>query len=206
MIEPALRDKLIAVYASWVDQDDFGQQYAQAGSPRPDAGVCSVRQFLEELLQTSSGPNAQIERPAALDHPDSTVGQLLGSPLVTRAGPRGLVASVARHALCLQPIARLLIEATGYREHIDNDAPPRVEMTMPILGEDRELMAQVSIDRVDRLDLADTLMAVLESKLGHRTIRSFFTVRTRYTGGPEISKLTSAVLDPSCKRSAIIMA
>lgn len=182
MIEPALRDKLIAVYASWVDRDDFGQQYAQAGSPRPDAGLSSVRQFLEELLQTSSGPNALIERPAALDHPDSTFGQLLGSPVVTRAGPRGLVASVAHHTLCLQPIDRLLAEAARYQDQIDNDVQPRVEMTMPSTGEDRELIAQRSIDRADRLDLADTMMAVLESKLGHRTIRSFFTVEVASNG------------------------
>ena len=51
--------------------------------------MSSLRQFLEELLQTSSGPNAQVERTAALDHPDSTFGQLLGSSLVTRPGVVG---------------------------------------------------------------------------------------------------------------------
>jgi hypothetical protein len=63
----------------------------------------------------------------------------------------------------LQPIARLLAEATGCQDQIDNDVQPRVEMTMPSMGEDRELIAQGSIDRADRRDLADTLMAVLES-------------------------------------------
>lgn len=182
MIEPAFRDKLIAIYANWLDQDDLGQRYAHADTLGPDAGVSSVRQFLEELLQASSGPDAQIERPAALDHPDSTFKQLLGSPLVTLAGPRGLVASVAHYALCLQPIARLVAGATGYQDHIDNDARPRVETNVPSVRGDKELIAQGSMDQADRLDLADALMAALESKVGHRTIRSFFTVEVASNG------------------------
>ena len=118
MIEPTLRDRLTAVYAAWLDQDDFGQRYVEVFSPRQDTGVISVRQFLEELLRLSSGPNADIERPAALEHPDSTFMQLLGSPLVTQAGPRGLVESVAHHALCLRVIPRLLFEAFGYQDEI----------------------------------------------------------------------------------------
>jgi hypothetical protein len=84
MIEPTLRDKLTAVYETWLDQDDFGQRYVEVCRPEQDNGVTSVRQFLEELLQLSSGPNAHIERPAALEHPNSTFMQLLGSPLVTQ--------------------------------------------------------------------------------------------------------------------------
>jgi hypothetical protein len=176
MIDPTWRDRLIAVYATWVDQDDFGQRIAQICRPRQDAGVSSVRQFLEELLQASSGPNALIERPAALDHPDSTFLHLLGSPLVTQAGPRGLVESVAHHALCLQPIPRLLVEATGHQHPTGNDVQPHVEPTGSITGDDRDVIAQGSIDETERLELADALMAVLKDKLGHRTIRSFFTV------------------------------
>ena len=182
MIEPALRDKLAAVYATWVDQDDFGQRFAQVCGPRQDAGASSVRQFLEELLRTSSGPNALIERPVALDHPDSTFLQLLGSPLVTHAGPRGRVESLAHHALCLQPISRLLVETAGYQAPTDNDVQPHVEPTGPSMGDYRDAIAQESIDGTDRLELADTLMAVLKSKLGHRTIRSFFTVDVASNG------------------------
>jgi hypothetical protein len=177
-----LRDKLTAVYATWLDQDDFGQRYAQVCSPQQDAGVGSVREFLGELLQASSGPNAPIKRPAALDHPDSTFGQLLGSPLVTQAGRRGLVEAVAHHALCLQAIPRLLFEATGHQNQPGNDGPPRVEMTGPGMGDDRDAIAQASIDPADRLELADALMAVLKSRLGQRTIRSFFTVAVASNG------------------------
>jgi hypothetical protein len=112
MIEPTLCDRLTAIYATWLDQDDFGQRYVEVSSFQQDTGVTSVRQFLGELLRLSSGPNAQIERPAALDHPDSTAMLLLGSPLVTQAGPRGLVESLARQALCPQAIPRLLFEAS----------------------------------------------------------------------------------------------
>src|SRR5438067_11639525 len=101
MIEPTLRDRLTATYATWLDQDDFGQRYVELFSPQQDTGVTSVRQLLEELLRLSSGPNAHIERPAALEHPDSTFMQLLGTPLVFRAGRRGLVESIAHHTLCL---------------------------------------------------------------------------------------------------------
>ena len=68
MIEPALRDRLTAVYSTWLDQDDFGQRYVQVCGPHQDADVTSVQQFLGELLQLSSGPNAHMERPAALEH------------------------------------------------------------------------------------------------------------------------------------------
>ena len=50
MTEPALRDRLTTVYATWLDDDDLGQRYAEVCSPPQDAGVTSVRQFLEELL------------------------------------------------------------------------------------------------------------------------------------------------------------
>ena len=62
-------------------------------------------------MRLSSGPNARMERPAALEHPDSTFMQLLGSPLVPQDGPCGLVESLAYHALCLRVIPRLLSES-----------------------------------------------------------------------------------------------
>lgn len=43
MIEPALRDKLTAVCATWLDQDDLGQPYDQVCSPQQDAAVGSSR-------------------------------------------------------------------------------------------------------------------------------------------------------------------
>lgn len=168
MIEPPLsgeqHDRLIAIYAAWLDQDDLGQRYlGTEGDPR-DIGATSVRHFLAELLRSSSGPNADIHRPAALEHPDSTLLQLLGSPLVTSAGARGLVEAVARHALCLQAIPRLLIEAAGSGNLAEDGLPPGVT------------------DPAARAALADTLLAVLKSRLGQRTIRSFFTVDVASNG------------------------
>ena len=69
MIGPALRDRLTAVYATWLDQDDFGRRYIEACNSQRDVGATSVRQFLEELTRLSLGPTADIERPAALEHP-----------------------------------------------------------------------------------------------------------------------------------------
>ena len=176
MIEPTLRDRLTAVYETWLNQDDFGQRYVEVCGPAQDNGVTSVRQFLEELLQLSSGPNAHIERPAALEHPESTFMQLLGSPLVTQVGPRGLVDSVAHHALCLRAIPRLLFEAFGHQDQIGKAVRTRAELPTESVGVDRHVFAQGITDPADRAALADTLMAVLKSKLGQRTIRSFFTV------------------------------
>lgn len=182
MIEPALRDRLTAVYATWLDQDDFGQRYVQVCGPRQDADVTSVQQFLGELLQLSSGPNAHIERPAALEHPDSTFIQLLGSPLVTQAGPRGLVQSVAHHALCLQAIPRLLFEANGSQDQIASGVQTPAQLPTESTGFDRRDFTQEINDPADRAALADTLMAVLKSKLGQRTIRSFFSVNVASNG------------------------
>lgn len=169
MIQPPLsggqHDRLIAIYATWLDQDDLGQRYlGTEGDPR-DIGATSVRHFLTELLRSSSGPNADIRRPAALEHPDSTLLQLLGSPLETRAGARGLVEAVARHALCLQAIPRLLIEAAGSGN----------------LAEERQQTSGI-MDPAACAALADTLLAVLKSRLGQRTIRSFFTVDVASNG------------------------
>ncbi|MDP1692115.1 MAG: hypothetical protein Q8L49_09250 [Burkholderiaceae bacterium] len=176
MIEPTLRDRLTAVYETWLDDDDFGHRYVEVCRPERDNGVTSVRQFLEELLRSSSGPNARIERPAALEHPDSTFMQLLGSPLVTQHGPRGLVESVAHHALCLRAIPRLLFEAFGDQDQIENAVRTGAELPTESAGVDRHVFAQGITDPVDRAALADILLAVLKSKLGQRTIRSFFTV------------------------------
>jgi hypothetical protein len=72
MIANALRDRLIAVYGTWLEQDDLGRRYVGLCGPESDHGATSVRQFLEELVRTSSGPKAFLDRPTALDHPDST--------------------------------------------------------------------------------------------------------------------------------------
>ncbi|MGA8053835.1 MAG: hypothetical protein WCA12_08240 [Burkholderiales bacterium] len=176
MIGPALLARLTAVFATWLDEDDFGRRCVEVCSPRQDAGVTSVRQFLEELVRLSSGPNAHIERPAALDHPDSTFMQLLGSPLVTRAGPRGLVESLARHALCLQAIPRLLFEVSGSQDQSDGGVQHHAALPTEGKGLDRRAITPEINDPAERAALADTLMAVLESKLGQRTVRSFFTV------------------------------
>lgn len=176
MIEPALRDRLTTVYATWLERDDFGERYVEVLGPQ-DTGVTSVRQFLEELLRLSSGPNAQIKRPAALDHPDSTFMQLLTSPLVTRAGPSGNVESVARQALCLAAIPRLLFEASRYQGRAEGDWQDRAELPMSSLGVGGPTFVRAIDDPDDRADLADALMAALKSELGQRTIRSFFTVK-----------------------------
>ena len=176
MIEPALRDRLTTVNATWLDDDDLGQRYVEVCSPRQDAGVTSVRQFLEELLRLSSGPNPDIERPAALEHPDSTFMQLLGSPLVRHAGPRALIESLAHHTLCLQPIPRLMFEACGSQDQIGSGFQPHAEPPRERTGLDPQDFTRGINDSADHAELADTLMAVLKSRLGPRTIRSFFTV------------------------------
>ena len=176
MIEPALRDRLTTVYATWLDDDDLGQRYVEVCSPRQDAGVTSVRQFLEELLRLSSGPNPDIERPGALEHPDSTFMQLLGSPLVRHAGPRALIESLAHHTLCLQPIPRLMFEACGSQDQIGSGIQPHAVPPRERTGLDPQDFSRGINDSADHAELADTLMAVLKSRLGPRTIRSFFTV------------------------------
>lgn len=183
MMAAGLRERLIAVFSTWVDQDEFGPRMDQTGGPQQDAGVYSVRQFLEELLRSSAGPNAVIERPAALDHPDSTFLQLLGSPLLTPAGARGRIDAFARHVLCLQAIPRLLAEAADCADSIGSqDALPFAEPAQGHSGDTRDAIAQHGLDPAERVELADALMARLESKLGLRTIRSFFTVPVESNG------------------------
>lgn len=183
MIEPALRDRLTDVYATWLDDDDLGQRYVEVRSAQQDAGVTSVRQFLEELLRLSSGPTPDIERPAALEHPDSTFMQLLGSPLVTpQAGPRALVESLAHHALCLQAIPRLMFEASGSQDQVGSGVQPPAEPPKESTGFDRRDFTRKFNDPADHAALADTLMAILKSKLGQRTIRTFFTVDVASNG------------------------
>ncbi len=182
MIGPTLRDRLIAVYETWLNQDDFGQRYVEACRPRQDAGVTSVRQFLEELMRLSSGPHAQVERPVALEHPDSTLLQLLGSPLVTQAGSRGSIETLAHHSLCLHPIPRLLFEAFGHQDQIDSDAQARTGLLTESDSVDSDISTPQLNDPADHAALADTLMMALKSKLGHRTIRSFFTVDVASNG------------------------
>ena len=68
LIANALRDRLIAVYGTWLEQDDLGRRYVGLCGPESDHGATSVRQFLEELVRTSSGP-----RPSLIDRPHSTI-------------------------------------------------------------------------------------------------------------------------------------
>lgn len=186
MIEPAIsrhqHDPLTAIYATWLDRDDLGQCYAGMGGDPQDIGATSVRQFLAELLRSSFGPNAEIRRPAALDHPDSTLLQLLGSPLVTRAGPRGVIEAVARHALCLQAIPRLLIEAAGSRNLAGGAWSAPAPSPLSGTAVDRQSAEPGIKDPVARAALADTLLSVLKSRLGQRTIRSFCTVEMASNG------------------------
>jgi len=182
MIANALRDRLIAVYGTWLEQDDLGRRYVGVSGPESDHGATSVRQFLEELVRTSSGPKALLERPAALDHPDSTLLQLLRSPLVLRAGTRGLVEAVALQALCLQVIPRLLFEAHRDQDPIDRGVRLGVGLLAEGEGVDLQAAMPSLVDPADRADLADRLMKVLKTKLGHRPIRSFFTVQVASNG------------------------
>ena len=133
-------------------------------------------------MRLSAGPNAQMDRPAALDHPDSTFMQLLSSPLVTPTGPRGLVESLARDALCLRPIPRLLFEVSGSLDQRDSGRRHFAEPPAEGDGIDRRAAMLEIDDPADRAALADALMATLESKLGQRTIRSFFTVDVASNG------------------------
>lgn len=176
-----MRDKLTAVYESWLDRDDLGERFAEGTDPQPGTVVTSVLQFLQGLLRASSGPQPDIERPTALVYPDSTFAQLLGSPLITSAGPRGLVESLARHVLCLQVIPRLMSEAqsgqgpTGRAQTHTSSAPGGIAVGHKALpwGID---------DPADRNSLADLLMSVLVSRVGQRSLRSFFTVDASING------------------------
>ena len=182
MIGPALLDRLTAVYAAWLDQDDLGQRYVEVCGSQQDGGATSVRQFLEELLRLSSGPDARIGPLAALEHPDSTFTQLLGSSLVTQDGRLGLVESVAHHALCLQAIPRLLFEVSANQEQSGFGVQARAEMAPKGKAVDQDDFAHGINDSSDRADLANSLMKVLKAKLGQRTIRSFFTVDVASSG------------------------
>jgi hypothetical protein len=182
MIGPALLNRLTAAYVGWLDEDDLGQRYVEVCGAEQDAAATSVRVFLEELMRLSSGPGAQFERPTALDHPDSTFMQLLSSPLVTPAGCRGLVESLAHHALCVQAIPRLLFDVSrspGQRE-IGWLTP--IEMPLQSEAVDRDADARGINDPSDRADLANSLMKVLKARLGKRTMRSFFTVDVASNG------------------------
>ncbi|MDP3082888.1 MAG: hypothetical protein Q8N44_04235 [Rubrivivax sp.] len=180
MIEPALRDKLTAAYESWLDQDDFGQRFVEVTDAQPGRAVISVLQFLQELLRASSGPQPVIRRPTPLDDPDSTFAQLLGGPLITPAGPRGLAESFARHVLCLQAIPRLMLEVSR------QDPTQRAPTHIGIAAGGRTIGGQVLPtgidDPADRNDLADLLMSALKSRLGQRKLRSFFMVDTSSDG------------------------
>lgn len=182
MIGQALRDRLIAVYETWLEQDDLGRRYVGVCDPQSDHGATSVRQLLEELVRSSSGQKAMFERPAALDHPDSTLLQLFSSPLVLRTGPRGLVEAVALQALCLQVIPRLLFEAHQHPGPIDHDLQPGAGLLAQRQSDEARAAMPCIDDPADRAELADSLMKVLKAQLGHRPIRSFFTVEVAANG------------------------
>ena len=182
MIGPALLDRLTVLYASWLDEGDLGQRYVEVCGAEQGAAATSVREFLEELMRLSSGPDARFERPTALEHPDSTFMQLLGSPLVTRAGHRGLVELLAHHALCLQAIPRLLFEASGSPEPSASGWQTDAATALRSGDVDRAANAREIDQPSDRADLADALMKVLKARLGQRTIRSFFTVDVASNG------------------------
>jgi hypothetical protein len=182
MIGPAMRDRLLSVYEVWLQQDQFGQRYAQTSPPGLNAGVRSVRQFLEELMRVSSGPNAQVERPTALEHPDSTLLQLLGSRLVTQAGTGGPIEALARHALCLIPIPELLAQAAGNQSPFDDDNQNRPGPQPASHDLEDDDPGCLTLDPADHATLADMLMLALKSRVGHRTIRSFFTVEVSSNG------------------------
>ena len=182
MIGPTLRDRLVAVYSNWLDQDDFGVQFSGAGGLQQGNGVTSVRQFLEELVRAVCAPNAVVERPVALEHTDSTFGQLLSSTLVTRAGAPALVETIARQVLCLHVVPMLLFEAFGFQDEIDAGARIRAQMLAESGFTDADAFTQWLHNPAHHAGLADTLMQVLKSKLAQRTIRSFFTVGVASNG------------------------
>jgi len=180
MIGPTLRERLVAVYSNWLDQDDFGVQFID-GLQRGDC-VTSVRQFLEELVRAVSAPSAVVERPAALEHTDSTFGQLLGSTLVPPGGPPVLVETIARQVLCLQVVPMLLSETFGFQGEIDHGAQIRARMLTESGCKDPDVFTRWLDDPAHHAGLADTLMQVLKSKLAQRTIRSFFTLGVASNG------------------------
>ncbi len=193
MIGPAMRDRLLSVYEVWLQQDQFGQRYAQTSPPGLNAGVRSVRQFLEELMRVSSGPNAQVQRPTALEHPDSTLLQLLGSRLVTQTGTGGPIEALARHALCLIPIPDLLAQAAGNQSPFDDDNQNRPGPQPASHDLEDDDPGCLTLDPADHATLADMLMLALKSRVGHRTIRSFFTVEVAGVEqtGPQAIRLPS---------------
>ena len=204
MIEPTLRDRLITVYASWLDRDDFGPHDTQVFGPQQDHGVNSVRQFLEELIRASSKSNAFVERPPALDDPDGTFLRLLGSTLVSRSGPPRRVEAVAHQVLCLQVIPRLVSKVLSSQGQFDNGmlfpGP-----NLPEAGSvDADALRRWIDNPVNHAGLAEALMTVLKAKLARRTIRSFFTVDARATAigcGPRTGALRKMLGPPSLAMS-----
>ena len=176
MIGPTLLQRLVAIYARWLDEDELGTPVQLLPGEPPDGTVTSVREFLEELIHAASGPDAVIELPAALKHPDSTFGQLLASSLVTQLGPPVPVESMARQCLCVQVIPRLLVEGLRFQEDIDNGAR-RCEPPLAEDGhENHDNFVRWLDNPANQAGLADALHQILKSKLSQRSIRSFFTV------------------------------
>lgn len=75
----------------------------------------------------------------------------------------------------MQAIPRLLVEVCG--SHVQDDNGEHHFAALPADdGLDRQSIELENSDPADRAALADALVATLESKLGQRTIRSFFTI------------------------------
>ena len=183
MMGPTLRDRLAAIYSSWLDRDDFPPHFIAAGGPQQGNGVTSVRQFLEELIRASSATNAYIvERPAALEHPDNTFAQLLSSPLVTQSGRQGLIETIARQVLCLQVVPVLLSQAFEFQDQTDKGVQIRARMLVESGCDDMDAFTRWLHNPARHPGVADMLMTVLKSKLGRRTIRLFFMVGVANNG------------------------
>ena len=195
MIGPTLLDRLVAVYAGWLDQDELGVHFLGSNGLQPDGQVTSVREFLEDLIRAASGPDAVFELPAALKHPDGTLGQLLGSSLLTHSGRPVPVEAMARQKLCLQVVPMLLSEGLGFRDEIDNGAQVRARILAESGCKDSDAFTQWIHDPVNHAGLADTLMKVLKSTLSQRTVRSFFMVDVASNGYRRWAPYTRAPRD-----------
>jgi hypothetical protein len=182
MIGATLLERLVAVYAGWLDQDELGVQFLGPNGLLPDGRVTPVREFLEELIRAASGVDAVIELPAALKHPESTFGQLLGSSLVTHVGPPVPVEAVARHKLCMQVVPMLLVAGLRLQDEIDNGGQIRGRILEESGCENPDDFTRWGHSPANKAGLADALLQVLKSKLSQRTIRSFFMVDVASNG------------------------
>ncbi|EHR72086.1 hypothetical protein BurJ1DRAFT_3277 [Burkholderiales bacterium JOSHI_001] len=90
--------------------------------------------------------------------------------------------AAAHRSLCLQAIPRLGFEASRSLEPNGSSVQPHAELPTGNLCTGQRDFNQEVNDPADQAALADALMGVLKSKLGQRTIRSFFTVDAANNG------------------------